>query len=95
MCIRDRTGRAGAYGKAISLVSADEFENLQKIETVLRKKIPREIFEGFEPQHNLPSSKTKSKSKKRRRKTPETPKAGIGLAGGLNLQTRVPDSSPP
>jgi ATP-dependent RNA helicase RhlE len=86
-----RTGRAGAYGKAISLVSADEFENLQKIETVLRKKIPRKIFEGFEPQHNLPISKTKSKSKK----TPETTKEGIGLAGGLNLQTRVPDSSPP
>jgi ATP-dependent RNA helicase RhlE len=90
-----RTGRAGVYGKAISLVSADEFENLQKIETVLRKKIPRKIFEGFEPQHNLPISKTKSKSKKRRRKTPETTKKGIGLAGGLNLQTRVPDGSPP
>ncbi|MDC0412098.1 DEAD/DEAH box helicase [Porticoccus sp.] len=90
-----RTGRAGVYGKAISLVSADEFENLQKIETVLRKKIPREIFEGFEPQHNLPCSKTKSKPKKRRRKTSKTTKKGIGLTGGLNLQTRVPDISPP
>jgi len=90
-----RTGRAGVYGKAISLVSADEFENLKKIETVLRKKIPREIFEGFEPQHNLPSSKTKSKSKKRKKKTPETTKKGIELAGGLNLQNRAPDISPP
>jgi ATP-dependent RNA helicase RhlE len=90
-----RTGRAGVYGKAISLVSADEFENLQKIETVLRKKIPREIFEGFEPQHNLPSSKTKSKPKKRKKKNPETTKKGIELAGGLNLQNRAPDISPP
>jgi ATP-dependent RNA helicase RhlE len=83
------------YGKAISLVSADEFENLQKIETVLRKKIPRKIFEGFEPQHNLPSSKTKSKPKKRKKKNPETTKKGIELAGGLNLQNRAPDISPP
>ena len=90
-----RTGRAGVYGKAISLVSADEFENLKKIETVLRKKIPREIFEGFEPQHNLPSSKTKSKPKKRKKKNPETTKKGIELAGGLNLQNRAPDISPP
>ena len=90
-----RTGRAGVYGKAISLVSADEFENLQKIETVLRKKIPREIFEGFEPQHNLPNSKTKSKPKKRKKKNPETTKKGIELAGGLNLQNRAPDISPP
>jgi ATP-dependent RNA helicase RhlE len=90
-----RTGRAGVYGKAISLVSADEFENLQKIETVLRKKIPRKIFEGFEPQHNLPSSKTKSKPKKRKKKNPETTKKGIELAGGLNLQNRAPDISPP
>ena len=90
-----RTGRAGVYGKAISLVSADEFENLQKIETVLRKKIPREIFEGFEPQHNLPNSKTKSKPKKRKKKNPKTTKKGIELAGGLNLQNRAPDISPP
>jgi ATP-dependent RNA helicase RhlE len=90
-----RTGRAGVYGKAISLVSADEFENLQKIETVLRKKIPREIFEGFEPQHNLPNSKTKSKPKKRKKKNPKTTKKGIELAGGLNLQNRAPDITPP
>ena len=84
-----RTGRAGISGKAISLVSADEFENLQKIETLLRKTIPRKIFEGFEPQHNLPDSKMKSKPRKYRGETPKTTKKGSRLTGGLNLQTRI------
>jgi len=47
-----RTGRAGASGEAISLVSADETTYLRDIEKLLREKIPTEVIEGFEPDPN-------------------------------------------
>ncbi len=47
-----RTGRAGASGEAISLVSADETTYLRDIEKLVGLKIPIEIIEGFEPDPN-------------------------------------------
>lgn len=47
-----RTGRAGASGEAISLVSADETSYLRAIEKLVGVKIPVEIIEGFEPDPN-------------------------------------------
>ncbi len=48
-----RTGRAGASGEALSLVSEDESIQLRDIERLTKQSIPREIIEGFEPQHPL------------------------------------------
>ena len=47
-----RTGRAGASGLAISLVSADETSFLRDIEKLIGDKIPMDILEGFEPDPN-------------------------------------------
>ncbi|OBQ55849.1 DEAD/DEAH box helicase [Tamlana sp. s12] len=47
-----RTGRAGAKGEAISLVSADETTFLRDIEKLIELKLPVEIVEGFEPDPN-------------------------------------------
>ena len=47
-----RTGRAGASGEAISLVSADETSYLRDIEKLIDMKIDVEIVEGFEPDPN-------------------------------------------
>jgi len=44
-----RTGRAGAEGIAISLVSADELEYVRGIEKLLGMQLPQEVIEGFEP----------------------------------------------
>ncbi len=44
-----RTGRAGASGEAISLVSADELPFLRGIEKLLGIKIETEAMMGFEP----------------------------------------------
>ena len=44
-----RTGRAGAEGEAISLVSSDEKAFLKDIEKLLRKQIPSSVVPGFEP----------------------------------------------
>ena len=43
-----RTGRAGASGEAVSLVSHDETEYLRDIEKLLGFKIPQETIPGFE-----------------------------------------------
>jgi ATP-dependent RNA helicase RhlE len=47
-----RTGRAGASGEAISLVSADETSFLRDIEKLIDMKIDVEVVEGFEPDPN-------------------------------------------
>ncbi|WP_395375313.1 DEAD/DEAH box helicase [Marinicella sp. W31] len=51
-----RTGRAGAEGEAISLVSADEAKQLAAIEKLIKKSLPRNIIDGFEPVHDVPQS---------------------------------------
>ncbi|MFV8781292.1 DEAD/DEAH box helicase [Microbulbifer sp. SA54] len=51
-----RTGRAGARGQAVSLVSADEIKQLRDIEKLINKQIEREEIDGFEPDHQLPES---------------------------------------
>jgi len=43
-----RTGRAGATGEAISLVSADEMSYLRDIERLIKRSIPRTVVAGFE-----------------------------------------------
>jgi len=44
-----RTGRAGAGGEAISLVSAEENGRLRDIERLIRRSIARVVVPGFEP----------------------------------------------
>ncbi len=44
-----RTGRAGASGEAISLVSSDEVAFQKAIEKLLNQKLEVEILKGFEP----------------------------------------------
>jgi ATP-dependent RNA helicase RhlE len=51
-----RTGRAGASGHAISLVSADEINQLQDIERLIKSKIEREEIDSFAPGHVVPES---------------------------------------
>ena len=54
-----RTGRAGASGEAISLVSADETSFLRAIEKLIEMKLPVEIVEGFEPDPNASTAPIK------------------------------------
>ena len=44
-----RTGRAGASGRAVSLVSGDEREQLQDIQRLLGRTLAASVVEGFEP----------------------------------------------
>lgn len=44
-----RTGRAGSTGEAVSLVCVDEHELLSDIEKLIKRKLPKEVIAGFEP----------------------------------------------
>jgi ATP-dependent RNA helicase RhlE len=44
-----RTGRAGAQGRAVSLVSGDERRQLSAIERVVKDRIPTTTHEAFAP----------------------------------------------
>lgn len=59
-----RTGRAGAIGLAISLVSADEVNQLQAIEKLIQHKLNRVEIEDFEPKHNVPQTNISATCKK-------------------------------
>jgi ATP-dependent RNA helicase RhlE len=44
-----RTGRAGMDGEAVSLVCVDEHSLLRDIEKLLKRRVPVEMLEGYEP----------------------------------------------
>lgn len=58
-----RTGRAGATGEAISLVSADEARQLAEIERLIKQKLPRKTIDKFEPQHVVPETRIATTNK--------------------------------
>ncbi|MDH5302439.1 MAG: DEAD/DEAH box helicase [Gammaproteobacteria bacterium] len=51
-----RTGRAGADGAAISLVSADEAVLLRDIETLIQQRLPRKTEPNFVPTQTVPAT---------------------------------------
>jgi ATP-dependent RNA helicase RhlE len=60
-----RTGRAGASGKAISIVSVDEYAYARGIEKLLNIKLESTIISGFEPTetlHEVASRKAENKA---------------------------------
>ena len=63
-----RTGRAGARGEAISLVGHDEFKQLTDIERLIKKTIPRQQLDGYEPLNELPPSKGDFRDRKPKKK---------------------------
>ena len=69
-----RTGRAGATGQAVSLVSADEFKQLSDIERLIGQLIDRKVMAGFEPVNALPESNLSKRPP--RNKKPKKPKIG-------------------
>ncbi len=48
-----RTGRAGHEGEAVSLVSIDELKLLRDIERLLKRTVPKEVIEGYEPDPSI------------------------------------------
>jgi len=72
-----RTGRAGSEGIAVSLVCVDELQYLKDIEKLLKRKIPQERVEGYEPDPTIKpepvKKKSNSRSRNKNRNTNKTP----------------------
>jgi len=81
-----RTGRAGAQGEAISLVSADEFKQLAAIERLIKKVLPRELIDGFEPVHDVPASNIAKKPAHPKRKRKPKSEHHDGQRSGAKRQ---------
>jgi len=68
-----RSGRAGASGEAISLVSADEVRQLAAIETLTQKLLERREQIDFAPEHRVPETRVGGQLIKKPKK-PKKPK---------------------
>ena len=75
-----RTGRAGATGKAISLVCIDEVHDLFSIERLIKQVLPRMELEGFKVVNTLPASNLDMRPMKP--KKPKKPSARTGHSDG-------------
>jgi superfamily II DNA/RNA helicase len=68
-----RTGRAGASGEAVSLVCADEVQQLAAIELLTGQTLLRREEAGFEPEHRVPQTNASGQVVKKPKK-PKKPK---------------------
>jgi ATP-dependent RNA helicase RhlE len=68
-----RTGRAGASGDALSLVCADEVQQLAAIEMLTQQSLERRAEPGFEPDHRVPETNASGQVIKKPKK-PKKPK---------------------
>ncbi|WP_122562410.1 DEAD/DEAH box helicase [Pseudomonas viridiflava] len=87
-----RTGRAGLTGEAISLVCADEVEQLSAIEVLTRQTLERREEQDFEPEHRVPSTDASGQILKKPKK-PEKPKVS-GSKRNLGKWVDSGDSEP-
>ena len=78
-----RTGRAGATGEAVSLVCVDEHGLLRDIERFIKREVPREVVEGFEPDLTAKPQPIQLRSQDHRNGPPRggQPRSGGGQRG--------------
>ena len=81
-----RTGRAGASGEALSLVSADETSFLSDIEKLVGLKLPVEIIEGFEPDPNASTEPEKKQQRQGRNRSSNK----VDSSNSKNKKSRKP-----
>jgi ATP-dependent RNA helicase RhlE len=85
-----RTGRAGATGQAVSLVSADEIQQLSDIERLIKQLLPRKLVDGFEPVHDLPESSLSHRPNRAKKPKKSKPGHRDGQRSGENARGHKP-----
>ena len=88
-----RTGRAGATGEAISLVCADEVQQLAAIETLIHQTLPRFEEPDFEPEHRVPMTDPRGQVLKKPKK-PKKPKVASSGPGPAAPKAPKPPKTP-
>jgi len=91
-----RTGRAGASGEAISLVSAEDRPLLADIEKLMGRRIEQRVIEGFEPGKPKPAGESDDRAPKADGRRTELPpsrgrqgqRAGAGARSGAGQGAR-------
>ena len=83
-----RTGRAGAKGEALSLVSADETNFLRGIEKLIAIKLPVEIIKGFEPDPNASTAPIKQGQGRQRRNSRNNNKSSGSNRGNASRNNK-------
>jgi superfamily II DNA/RNA helicase len=73
-----RTGRAGASGEAVSLVAADEVQQLAAIEMLTKQTLKRVEEPGFAPEHRVPETNASGQVLKKPKK-PKKPKGDAAV----------------
>lgn len=81
-----RTGRAGANGEAVSLVCVDEFDYLRNIERLIKRSLPRNKVDGFEPDPSARAQPIQLRSQQKRPAPARAAHAGKGRPGGKASQ---------
>ncbi len=61
-----RTGRAGNEGIAVSLLCVDEHKLLKDIERLIKRDIPKEVIEGFEPDPRIKAEPIQKRPQQRK-----------------------------
>jgi ATP-dependent RNA helicase RhlE len=79
-----RTGRAGASGEAVSLVCADEVQQLAAIEQLTKQTLKRVEEAGFAPDHRVPETNASGQVIKK----PKKPKKPKGDAPVVEVDVR-------
>jgi ATP-dependent RNA helicase RhlE len=91
-----RTGRAGASGEALSLVCVDEHVFLRDIERLIKRTLPREVVEGFEPDPRAKPQPVFASRGQRPSPSRQGAGAGAGAPGrGGAAQRRQADTKAP
>ncbi len=73
-----RTGRAGNEGEAVSLVCIDEHKLLRDIEHLLKRDLPKEVIEGYEPDPSIKAEPIQNGRNNRGRSQPRNQNRGRG-----------------
>ena len=90
-----RTGRAGASGEALSLVSSDERIQLRDIERLLKRDIESAILPGFEPQHSNEVPRPSAGRPPAHKPAPARNRSGAGARPGAPRPARSGGSAKP
>ena len=84
-----RTGRAGNEGEAMSLVCVDEHNLLKDIERLIKRKVPRDVIEGYEPDPSIkaePINRGRGKQQQKARKPGRKTSAGNNTGSPWSIQ---------
>ncbi len=87
-----RTGRAGATGHAVSLVSADEVNQLIAIESLIKQVLERRHIEGFSANHSVPVTTLDSRPIKVNKPKPASNRSNSSRANSPRSNSSKPSN---